>query len=489
MGFFRRAPKTKKKPLEIHEFDHEEEILHNQIIVVVPSRRISSFRSENQRMLPREDDDSSVGEALAPEDQFYLHVPIKQKKTKSILRSGRGRRRSYSSQQHNRDLEESSTASSITIHPSDFVEENTQSKNQTISMRSIKSRQNSIKPNGEDQEDHERRLHPLALSKGEAVVTSEMPNDSEWCCVPEQGKKRIDIDERVPKQTYHGTTKTYKGVKATPRNRDMQSLMNSTIPTFPTEEKRDPPPVTPEETTNACLMTGMCGPTQVSNVLVDDYTTNFKYPRSGGGGTSNKSLFDPYADDDEGRAANYTTKTMINKFDNKQTPHADIGMENSTTPLEVFKDVYLDDCDSTDGTRNWKFRLPKNLPKVHTINRMSSLAKVLSFRSTRSINRSIRSKGSRGSKSRGRSKDVDSRSRWRSKSPQKHHRRRSPSQGRSSTLNRTNSSSRSTRRSSKGSTKYTKIDPTTLYADRSPNKKSHRYQDHQWKQSTIKTRD
>jgi hypothetical protein len=375
-------------------------------------------------------------------------------------------------------LEESSTASSITIHSSDFVEENTQSKNQTISMRSIKSRQNSIKPNEEDQEDHERRLHPLALSKAEAVVTSEMPKDSEWCCVPEQGKKRIDIDERVPKQTYYGTTKTYKGVKATPRNRDMQSLMNSTIPTFPTEEKRDPPPVTPEETTNACLMTGMCGPTQVSHALVDDYTMNFKYPRSGGGGISNRSLFDPYADDNERRVANYTTKTMINKFDNKQTPPAGIGMEDNTAPLEVFKDVYLDDCDSTDGTRKWKFRLPKNLPKVRSINRMSSIAKVLSFRSTRSINRSIRSKGSKGSKSRGRSKDVDSRSRRRSKSPQKHRRR-------SSTLRRTNSASRSTRRSSKGSTKYTTVDPTTLYADRSTHAKSHRYQDHQWKQSTI----
>lgn len=494
MGFFRRRAKAKLEPTD---FDHDDfaiassrrpkiqqHLRYRQDRYNHEHRHKYEEREAHIQELPPEpemeerDDNGSVGETLATEDHFDLHVPIKDKHPKKGIlrnRSGQGLMLLPSGRSFSRRWNASDSVSSVSCDSllfQDHGDDNSQRhhhENQTISMRSIKSRQSkqsTIKHNN-------RPDPPLKARETTAVLSSvedlkHKPTQPAVCsgCWFWSAEKRDDIPTRIPStndpptSTAARMTNTVRGIKV-PQNGE-ESLMNSTIPTYATEYhiplqtgddrkdadksppsiSRNPPQSSFKQKTGGPFFLNLCGPRHLppEDLLADDTTTPLfadeepyrTYEQQLEFEKRDRSLFDPYSSyDDDGSGDEYLPQRQQyrdkerreeEEYDDDQGTSPTYMDEGQTTmammemgDIPVYDEERDNEYGYHDGGQmqgndyddnedfyhdheghNWGIRLPRKLPKVRNLARMSSLSKLRSFRSSNRSHKSGRSGKSRG---------------------------------------------------------------------------------------------
>ncbi|KAG7373230.1 hypothetical protein IV203_033954 [Nitzschia inconspicua] len=270
MGFFRKRAKAKNRPVVDDDLYYEEE--HDVVIARHSSkdnRHHHRFRdryhheddyreAEIQELSPEPEprDDGSVGETLATEDHFDLHIPVKPRR--GILRNRREQGSSLLPPGHHssKHWNEADSVSSISCDSqllADFEDDkrSRHRENQTISMRSIKSRQSQqrhAKHASNNRPDPTLSPEEIAgpiggnIQRQPPYQQQAKEHDATYarCCFFEESNERIDIETRIPSNndppaisTNARTSNTVRGFRTPKLEED--SFMNSTIPTFATE--------------------------------------------------------------------------------------------------------------------------------------------------------------------------------------------------------------------------------------------------------------
>lgn len=483
-----RRPKSRHSPHHDRDryhhrddFDYDEREARIEELPPEPEWRVVDMR-----------DGISIGESLAPEDHFDLYVPLKNKlPRKGILRnrSGQGLMlmpsgRSFSKQCHASDSVSSVSYDSMLFRDNEDVNGEHHQGNLTFSMRSIKSRQSkpSTVRNDNRQDPPADSGTPSRVSPGEDTKQKSMFGCFCW----EHSDKRNDIPSRIPPNENPVTaaamrmTNTVGGIK-NPRAGD-DSLMNSTIPTYRTEyyvdlQMNDPMPMSESQKSHPLspslkkkndgpLFLNLCGPRRLpsEDVEVDDTTTPYASPaityRTYEAPLEfekrDRSLFDTFSSNDDEDAGGRRGMeldvddegTIPTYLDESRTTMAVTEMDDIPVHREERNDEYryddedvhrykhddeesFDNDEDYDDNNNWRIRLPRKLPKVRNLTRMSSLSRLRGFRSASRSHISGQSGRSGRSRQRRRYGASPSSRESYHDHPNGHRRRRSRSRGRS----------------------------------------------------------
>jgi hypothetical protein len=483
MGFFRKA-KVKQRPRNdlfisdttravVMEKSHVPSRPSTTKKPSYETRHNSRHSTKNER---RQVDDDSIGETLDSRDHFDLFVPIKEKEKKNFLRNGNGMGlllpsgRSFSKR---RSADDSSTVSSISYDSMLFKEaKGHQQETQTISMRSIKSKQ-SHKTTA--QRNNAQRQMPSDVNQQVENTSPESVQKTQQeysgCCLwvydPSQ---RQDIESRVPTESQKkSSSSTVRGIKSPLARTGDISLMNSTIPTFPShddlERKREHiqnEAVESREPTNELneksdgvtnrFLSLFCGPRQIppEDLVADNTTASLQYPITDIAGNSlqdaspngafrayeaplkfdkKRSLFNPdsydemYEDDEhlpEPDKCFDEQATIPTYMDEGRTTIAhvesrDFSRGAKRTQQEHMQEDEINEDNQWESDKNmsktWKLRLPRQLPTVRSVRRSLSRGRSLlsgnrSHKSGKSISSRSRGGRSRGSRSRSRRRST-----------------------------------------------------------------------------------
>jgi hypothetical protein len=459
MGFFRRA-KTKLKRVvngayddceqdlvqrrgNSHSQNHDRPRHHDVHDLIEHEARVLELPPDTEMWKEEKRGNKSVGESLASDDHFDLCVPIKNNPPrKAILRnrSGQGLMLLPNGRNFSKHISDSDSVSSVSYDSSLFErdqDENikhieSQANKCRSNSRSIKTRHSKLDTIKQNNLQHPS-AEPIVVTKKSPGEGEKQQSSSNCCCYGDNTE--IDGDTLIPTSD----KESVRGVKT--RSSCDESAMNSTIPTYLTEYKvelhaydptntnkkihGDHPPSSFQKTNHDPFFLNLCGPRQLppEDLMADSETKPYSSPPIYSTyemplqfEKKDRSLFDPYSNDDEeaqqgkrhglmehdddeqGTIPTYMdeVQTTMALMEMRDVPvHADVRSGKPRYQKEYLRHYYHEKDGFNeigyDASNEWRVRLPRNLPKVRNLARVSSLSRLRSLRSSSRSHRSGRS--------------------------------------------------------------------------------------------------